>query len=413
MKTVEVVIIGAGQSGLAMSRELTLRSVDHVVLERGQVANSWRTERWDGMRLLSPNWMNGLPGHAYSGSDPGGFMATGELVHAFDRFVALENVPVETAMDVHRVQRVSGGYRVETSAGPMVCSAVVVATGAAARPKVPAFSSELPTDVIQLTPLSYKRAADLPAGGVLVVGASASGVQIAREVQESGRQVTLAVGSHTRVPRCYRGSDIHVWMRITGLFDNTIDEVDDLARVRRTPSAQLSGRSRTEDIDLNTLQSIGVEIVGRLVGVRDGRALFSGGLANVCAAADLKMNRLLASIDEWVAANNLSRLFSQQPLPAPTRVPADPRLSLDLKADGVRTVVWATGFRPDHSFIDLPVFDRKGQIRHEGGVVAPGLFVMGLKFLRRRRSHLIAGAGDDARELAAILFADLDRRCAA
>ncbi|XWN32927.1 MAG: NAD(P)-binding domain-containing protein [Devosia sp.] len=413
MKTVDVVIIGAGQAGLAMSRELTLRSVDHVVLERGQVANSWRTERWDSLRLISPNWMNGLPGHPYNGADRDGFMSAQDLAETFDRFVAHERVPVETGTTVNAVRATSGGYRVETSGSLIDTLAVVVATGGAARSKVPPFASTLPADVLQVTPLTYKRPSDLPKGRVLVVGASASGVQIAREVQESGRPVMLAVGSHTRVPRRYRGFDIDVWMHLLGLFDVTIDEVDDLARVRRTPSTQLSGRNGTDDVDLNALQDINVEIAGRLMDARDGRMLFSGGLANACAAADLKMKRLIASIDEWVDANALSALIEPASSLPPTRVPAAPRLALDVKADDVRTVVWATGLQPDHTFIDLPVFDRKGQIRHDGGVVAPGLFVMGLPFLRRRKSHLIAGAGDDARDLADVLCADLNRRCAA
>lgn len=413
MKTVEVVIIGAGQAGLAMSRELTARGVDHVVLERGCVANSWRTERWDSLRLISPNWMNDLPGQPYAGPDRDGFMTANELADTFDQYARLQHVPVETGVRVDAVRRAGDAFSVETSHGVFACSAVVVATGAAAKAKIPAVASAFSPHILQVNPLYYKRPSDLPAGGVLVVGASASGVQIAREIQESGRQVTIAVGAHTRVPRYYRGFDIDVWMHVLGLFDVSIDEVDDVMRVRQTPSAQLSGRSQTDNVDLNALQDIGVEIVGRLAGASDGRALFSGSLANVCATADLKMMRLLASIDEWVAQRDLSPLLEPPHAPPSTRVPDAPRLTLDLNADEVRTIVWATGVGPDHSFIDMPVFDQKGQIRHDGGVVAPGLFVMGLPFMRRRKSHLIAGAGDDARDLASILCAGLERRCAA
>ncbi|WP_226582637.1 NAD(P)-binding domain-containing protein [Acuticoccus sediminis] len=410
---VNAVIVGAGQAGLSMSRELNARGVDHVVLERGEVANSWRRQRWDSLRLITPNWMNGLPGHPYAGPEQNGYMSARELVDAFDRFVAAEDLQIETGVDVLAVRPGGGGYLVETSHGMIASDAVVLATGPAVTAKRPLFAASLPRDLVQLSALDYKRACDLPRGRVLVVGASASGVQIAQEIQRSGRDVILAVGHHTRGPRHYRGADIDAWLHLLGLLDVTIDEVDDVARVRRAPSMQLQGHDRVEALDLNALQDIGVEIVGRLAGVCDGRAQFAGSLANMCASADLKMNRLLAAIDAWVETHDLTALVAPAyALPA-TRVPATPRLSLDFAAERVRTVLWATGVRPDHSFVDLPVFDRKGEIRHDGGVVAPGLFVMGLPFLRRRKSHLIDGAGPDARDLADILRGELDRRQAA
>ncbi len=237
------VIIGAGQCGLAISRELRLRRIDHVVLERGQVGNAWRAERWDGLRLLSPNWQNDLPGHPYQGADPEGYMPAAEFADSLERFAAAEAVPIRTGVSVTRVAPGACGYTVETNMGPIACDSVVIATGACARARRPVWAKDLPASVLEVSPLTYKRPADLPAGGVLVVGASASGVQIARELRLTGRAVTLAVGAHTRVPRTYRGGDIMFWMDRLGLFDLDYREVDDLERVRRTRCRTSAWRS--------------------------------------------------------------------------------------------------------------------------------------------------------------------------
>ena len=404
------VIIGAGQTGLAMSLELARRGVDHVVLERGQVANSWRHERWDGLRLLTPNWLNGLPGQPYEGRDPDGFMSADALIAGFDRLTASAGLPIQTHRPVTSVSAEDHGYKVQTPQGDILCRSVVVSTGACARPVRPPAAGSLPGGVLELTPLTYKRPADLPDGRVLVVGASASGVQIARDIQKSGRQVILAVGSHTRVPRQYRGADIMTWMHLLGHLGKMYNEVDNIDRVRRLPSFQLCGNTEDGTPDLNALRGLGVEIVGRLANISDGRAVFSGSLAHVCASGDLKMNRLLKAIDRWVERSGLSTLVDAPDVPQATQPPGTPRLSIDLRAENVRGVVWATGFRPDHDFLRLPVFDQKGRIRHQGGVVTPGLYVMGLMFLRRLSSSFIDGAGQDAADLANHLQAYLDGR---
>lgn len=404
MKRINTVIIGAGQSGLAMSKELTRCSVDHVILERGKIANSWRTERWDSLRLLTPNWMNGLPGAAYVGRDPEGFMTCDELVLQFDRSAATINAPVQTETTVLNVSPEFDGYRVATDQGTFSCDNLVVATGATTQASRPAFARDLPGDIAQVTPLDYKRPSDLPPGKVLVVGASASGAQIARELQLSGRDVTLSVGEHVRAPRHYRDADLFAWMEITGRWSEGYETVEDLDRHRRLPSLQLTGSSG-DPIDLNALQDIGVELVGRMAGLRDGEALFSGSLANMCALADLKMDRLLEGFDEWAVAAELDMFMDPPHRAERTRVPSAPRLSIDLVRERFGSVVWATGYRPDHSWLHLPVFDRKGRIIHDGGVVADGLYVMGLPFLRRRKSTFIDGAADDAADLAAHLSA--------
>ena len=413
MERTTTVIIGAGQTGLAMSRELAARGVDHLILERGKIANSWRRERWDSLRLLTPNWMNGLPGAAYDGSDPEGYMTASAFAGRLERYAAANAAPVRDETTVLGVQASGAGYRVQTDQGAIGCGTLVLATGAAARAHRPAFARDLPAGIAQITPLDYKRPGDLPPGRVLVVGASASGSQIARELQRAGRDVTLAVGAHVRVPRRYRSTDVLAWLDIIGRWNDRFDAVEDLDRQRALPSLQLTGLAGDNPLGLNELQEIGVEIVGRMAGVRDGIALFSGSLANHCASADLKQNRFLAEIDAWVRENGLDPLLPAPDRPAATRIPHAPRLTIDLAREGFGAVVWATGTGPDHAWLNLPVFDRKGRIRHHGGVVADGLYVMGLPFLRSRKSTFIDGAGDDARDLAAHLATRLDQRRAA
>ena len=401
-------VIGAGHCGLAMSRSLAGYGIDHVVLERGDVANSWRTERWDSLRLLTPNWQSQLPGHAYAGDDPDGYMAAPEVVAFIQSYADAIAAPVQCGTTVRSVRRSQHGYVVDTDRGRWHCRCVVLASGACNLPALPRAAAELPADIESVTALAYRNPDDVPPGGVLVVGASATGLQIAEELERSGRPVTLAVGEHVRMPRTYRGRDIQWWMARTGLLDERYDQVDDIVRARNVPSPQLVGTADRATLDLNALTGIGARLVGRLMGFRDGKAQFSGSLRNVCTLADLKMNRLLNGIDEWAADNGLADDDAGVRGPK-TVVPADPSLGFDLRAEGIRSVVWATGYRPDYSWLHVPVLDRKGRIRHDGGVVtnAPGMAVLGLTFLRRRKSSFIHGAGDDAEDLAAHLAGHL------
>jgi putative flavoprotein involved in K+ transport len=265
---------------------------------------------------------------------------------------------------------------------------------------VPALAETLPPELRQLTAFEYRRPDDLPAGGVLVVGASATGVQLAAELQGSGRPVILSLGEHVRLPRTYRGRDILWWMDASGVWDQRYDEVDDLSRARRLPSPQLVGTPERATLDLNALQALGVEVVGRLAAVRDGQALFSGGLRNVCSLADLKLERLLDTCDEWARASGREDEVGPPERFPPTEVPPSARLALDLRSGEIRAVLWATGFRPDYGWLDIPVVDAKGHLRHDGGVVeSPGLYALALPVLRRRKSTFIHGIEDDAREV--------------
>ena len=395
------VVVGAGHAGLAVSHYLAACSIDHVLIERGEVGHSWRTERWDSLRLLTPNWQARVPGLAYDGDDPDGFMDAAEVVAFIERYARLVEPTILTHTTVESVRTNGSGYEVVTDRGVWKAPTVMLATGACNLPKVPSFAGDLPESIECLAPLGYTGPSALPDGGVLVVGASATGVQIAEEVHGSGRSVTLAVGEHVRMPRTYRGRDILWWMEHTGLHDERYDEVDDIGRARRVPAPQLVGKPERTTLDLNTLTDQGVRLAGRFVGIVDGTAQFSGSLRNKCTLADLKLGRLLDTIDEWIASNGLDGEVEPAHRLPPTRVEESPPLTLDLAASGIRTIIWATGFAADHSWLHVPVLDRKGRLRHDGGVVSgsPGLYRIGLNFLRRRKSSFIHGAGDDARDL--------------
>jgi putative flavoprotein involved in K+ transport len=370
------------------------------VLERGEVANSWRRERWDSLRLLTPNWQSRLPGHRYEGPDPDGYMTMGEVIEFIESFATVSRAPIRTGANVTSVRRTDDGYQVTTSLSEIRCRAVVIASGACNQQTVPQFNDAVPASVEQLTPFDYRGPAQLPDGGVLVVGASATGVQLAAELKRSGRPVTLSVGEHVRLPRTYRGRDVLWWMDASGVWNQRHDEVDDLTRARRLPSPQLVGTPERTTLDLNALAAMGVEPVGRWAAVRDGRALFSGGLRNVLSLTDLKMQRLLDTFDEWARTHGCDAEVDPPERFAPTRVPESARLELDLRSGEIRAIVWATGFRPDYAWLDVPVVDAKGRLRHEGGVVdSPGLYALGLPVLRRRKSTFIHGIEDDAREV--------------
>jgi putative flavoprotein involved in K+ transport len=397
---VTTVVIGAGHAGLATSRCLSERSIDHVVLERGEVANSWRRERWDSLRLLTPNWQSRLPGFRYEGADPDGFMTMREVIAFVSRFAVVADAPVRTHTTVTSVRQTEAGYHVATTNGDLRCRSVVLASGASNLPNIPSLRQAVPTAIECVTALDYRNPDQLPEGGVLIVGASATGVQLADEIQRSGRPVTLSAGEHVRLPRTYRGRDVLWWMDASGIWHQRYDEIDDLARARKLPSPQLVGTPERTTLDLNALSAAGVEIVGRLAAVRNGRALFSGGLRNQFALADLKMDRLLDTFDDWASRHARDADVGPRERFAPTRAQASSRLDLDLGSGEIRSIIWATGFHPDYSWLDVPVVDRKGHLRHNGGVVdAPGLYAIGLPVLRRRKSTFIYGAEDDARDL--------------
>ena len=400
MRTTTAVIVGAGQAGLAMSRCLTERAIDHVLLERGEVANAWRGRR-DSLRLLTPNWQSRLPGYRYRGDDTDGYMTVPEVIDYLCGYADAIDAPVETHGAVTSLEAGYDGYMITATNGRWRARTVVVASGAYNLANIPAFADAVPAVVTSLPATEYRNPGQLDSGGVLVVGASATGVQLAQEIQRSGRPVTLAVGGHVRVPRVYRGMDIMWWLDAIGVLDERYDQVDDIVRARRLPTFQLIGTPERATIDLNTLQDQGVQLAGRLAGVTDaGIAQFSGSLPNQCSLADLKLRRLLNTIDTWATRHGLCHEIPEPWRASPTVVEESPPLTLDLTTGRIKTIIWAIGYRPDYSWLHIPVLDPKGQIRHQGGVTdMPGLYVIGTKFLRHRKSTFIDGVGDDARDL--------------
>jgi putative flavoprotein involved in K+ transport len=410
MRRTEAVVIGGGQAGLAMSRCLRDAGVDHVVLERGRVAERWRGGSWDSLRLLTPNWQSRLPGFRYEGPEPHGYMSAPEVIGYLDRYARSFSAPVEEGATVLAVEPATAGYRVTTDRGDWAASSVVIATGHCDTPFVPGMAGRIAEGVVQVVPSRYRNPRQLPPGGALVVGASATGVQLADEIHASGRPVTLAVGRHTRLPRVYRGRDILWWLDAMGIFDEAAEEVFDLAISRSQPSLQLVGRPDRATLDLPVLQERGVRLVGRVAGADGSRVSFADDLVAHTAAADARLARLVQRIDVFAARTGLdAELGPPEPF-RPFLWPAPAPAEIDLRAEGIRTVVWATGFRRLYPWLKVEVLDARGEIRHEGGVTpSPGLYVIGLYFLRRRKSSFIDGVGRDAMDLTAHLAAHLRR----
>lgn len=397
------VVVGAGHAGLAMSRVLTDLGIEHLVLDRGRVAERWRAERWDSLRLLTPNWASALPGWSYAGPDPDGFMDRDEVVDYLEGYARSFAAPVRAGVDVTSVGRGPRGLHLRTTGGEIDADNVVAATGGFQAPRVPAVARALPPGVEQVHSSAYRRPEALAPGAVLVVGAGPSGQQIAEELLAAGRRVFLSVGRHRRVPRRYRGRDYYWWLERTGFYAKTSAEVP-VAEQRAGASPALTGaRGAAHDLDLRRLAAEGATLLGRIGGIDDGRILLAPDLAETLAQGDRALEQFVA----WVEARlDLPGEPFDEPGPSPGHPDppevADPPAALDLEREGVGAVVWATGFAPAFAdWIGLPVLDDDGHPVHERGVTAvPGMFFLGLHWLHRLRSAFIRGAQEDALYLA-------------
>jgi putative flavoprotein involved in K+ transport len=400
---VETVIIGAGQAGLALSRQLTVAGHDHVVLERGRVGERWRSQRWDSLRLLTPNWLNRLPGAAPL-VDPDGYLDREGLIAYLETYAA--GAPVREGTTVLRVRRKRDGYRVTTDRGVWRASNVVIATGYEV-PRLPAAAAGAPAFLRSVHAAGYRRPEHLPDGGVLVVGAGPSGQQLAAELRRAGRDVVLAVGRHARMPRTYRGRDIFAWLHAAGQLDTDAADVRDLAAARRAPSFPVSGAG--ESLGLDSLAALGVVVTGRLESFAGRHALFASNLAHEVSEADRRMHRVLAEIDAHIERTGAVAEPADRSPPVALG-PAPGRLDLD----GVGTVLWATGYARAYPWLEVPVLDGGGELVHREGVTpSPGLFALGLRFQRIRSSHFLGGVGKDAARIAeAIVTGPLAERLA-
>lgn len=404
-QSIDTVVIGAGHAGLAVSRLLTDAGQDHVVIDRGRVAERWRTERWDSLHLLTPNWMTRLPGWYYGGPDPDSYLSAGQFVRHLEAYARSFAAPVIAGTTVQEVAQAPvtsrSRYRIVTDNGTWESRNVVIATGPHGTPNLPAgLHPGGPRTVEVLTSNQYRNPAQLPAGGVLVVGASSSGVQIADELNRAGRAVSLAVGRHTRMPRRYRGMDIFWWLENTGRLARTIDQMRDPVAARGETSMQLIGRNNPDphsvDLDLGVLRARGVRLLGRLHEVADGTARFLQDLPDKVAAADVTMHRFLDAVDDHVDRVGLTREVWPAERPAPIAVSEGPE-RLDLRSEQIGSVVLAAGYRPHHPWLRLPITDPDGSIRqHRGATPAPGVHVVGQRFQHRRDSGFIDGARHDA-----------------
>jgi putative flavoprotein involved in K+ transport len=408
MRTIEVAVVGGGQAGLAISRCLSARGIEHLVLERGEIAERWSTRTWDSLRLLTPNWLNTLPGMPYEGDEPEGFMRCGTFAARLRDYAAASRAPVFTHVEVKSVERHRCGFLLQTSAGAWVARATVVATGHCDIPYLPGTAEALLPHVVSVHASQYRSPAALPRGRILVVGASASGVQIADELQSQGRDVILAVSRHTRLPRTWRGRDIHRLLHQTGMLSQRTRDLASPEAALREPAPQLAGRTDRADVNLATLQARGVRLTGRLVASEDGVIGFGDNLGASVTEADAKQKRVLQQIDaslglscseagQEIAKVNLSR-------PAATR--------LSVKDEGVSTIVWAMGYRRDFRWLKLLVHKMDGELAHRDGVTSvPGLYALGLRLLRKRDSHFVGGVGSDAEAISDEISAFLGRRC--
>jgi putative flavoprotein involved in K+ transport len=388
-----VVVVGAGPAGLALSYQLSRADVPHVILERGRVGQTWR-ERWDNFCLVTPNWTLRLPGYPYDGDDPDGFMPRDEVVAYLERYAAAVEAPVHVGVTVSALDAGrNGGLALETSEGSLEADAVVLATGAYQRPHRPAAAATLPAGVPQLDVEDYRNPGQLPPGRVLIVGSGQSGCQIAEELHEAGREVFLACGRAPWVPRRLGGRDIVWWALESGFLDATVESLPD-PRARLNANILATGHGGGRDLHLRTLRELGVTLLGRFVGAEHGRARFAPDLAASVAWGDERHRQVMDLVRKVVAERGLAE-------PAIAEVePFDASAPEELDLAGFGAVVFATGFRPDYeTWVRLPgAFDDLGFPIHKDGAstVVDGLFFVGVHFLRKRKSSVFLGVGEDA-----------------
>ena len=405
----DVVIIGGGQAGLALSYYLTQQGRAHVVLERGRVAETWRSQRWDSFTLVTPNWMTQLPGFPYQGEDPDGFLPHDDIVLTLERYAQSFRAPLRCGVQATSVRQQPGGngYLVETSEDTYVAANVVLATGGFPRPRLPQASTAIPVNIMQLHSSQYRRPKLLPSGAVLVVGSGQSGSQIAEELHQSGRQVSLCVSRCGRSPRRYRRKDVMWWVNQMGGYDRTVDALPSPA-ARFACHPDLSGKDGGHEINLRQLASEGVVLLGRLQEVHGNHMILAPDLEENLIKADAQAAQLTQTIDNFVLHTGMDAPTESLAKDAPPvwRPLAEPILEVDLYAAGISTIIWATGFRLDFGWVHVPVFDEASSPLHQRGVTsAPGLYFLGLPWLYKEKSALLFGIGEDAAFLASAIAA--------
>jgi putative flavoprotein involved in K+ transport len=393
---VDVAIVGAGQAGLATSWFLQQANVDHVILEAGRVAETWRSRRWDSFCLVTPNWSVALPGGTYGGPDPDGFMGRGELVDHFRHWADSFQAPVQERCSVTALDADGECLRLTTSDGTVEARTVVVASGGYQRAHLPAHADQMPAGVVQILAEDYRNPDTVPPGSVLIVGGGQTGCQMAEELHEAGRKVFLSCGRCLSAPRRMGGKDLVWWILESGFWDRTPDQLPSPA-ARFLGNPQATGHRGGYDLNYRTLHTLGVELVGRYVGADAGTIHFSADLSDIIDAGDA----MSAYFKTWVDALCEKRgLASDWVIPPPMRIEA--RTELDITRDGISTVIWTSGYRPAYGWVHFPVFDDMGfPIQVDGRSSVPGLYFMGVHFQRKAQSAVLYGVGEDAELVAA------------
>ena len=386
-----VAIIGAGQAGLATSWHLMQRGVDHVVLEAGRVAETWRSRRWDSFCLVTPNWTATLPGASYDGPDPDGFMTKTELVDHFQRWAGGFDAPVRERCAVTALDADGDGFALATSGGRLQARSVVVATGGYQRAYRPPGAAQIPGSVDQILAEEYSCPDALEPGGVLIVGSGQTGCQVAEELDAAGRKVFLSCGRAPWAPRRMGGRDLVWWIVESGWWQRKLSDLTSpAARLISNPLA--TGHGGGHDLHLRTLHAMGVELVGRYLGAEDGKANFADDVTQSVDAGDMMSRVFKKYVD---AASEARGMGSVWEMPEPFRVVT--RTRLDLAAEGITTVIWTTGYRPDYGWVHFPVFDDMGfPVQVDGRSDVPGLYFMGVHFQRKGQSAVLYGVGEDA-----------------
>jgi putative flavoprotein involved in K+ transport len=403
VERVDTIVIGAGQAGLATSYFLTQHGREHVVLERGAVGETWRSQRWDGFYLNTPNWFLLLPGGAYDGDDPDAFSPLAEVIEYLEEYARSFAAPVRENVEVTALRRTDDGYVVETGDGTLSATTVVVASGSFQQPRPRVPGADPASVELQLTTSEYRRPDQLPEGAVLVVGGGQSGCQISDELLGAGRSVYLSAGSCAWFPRRHRGHDWVHWVVKAGILDDTVDSLRGPA-ARLACNPPISGNDGGHDCHPRWLAARGAVVVGRLDGVRDGAAHFARGIEETLAAGDEFAYSVIARIDEHIAEHGLEAAApeARESLPSPI---ADVT-RIDLRDAGITTILWANGYRPDYSWIELDVTDEFGwPVQQRGVSEHPGLYFVGVNWLHKRKSALFGGVGEDAEHLVSHLVA--------
>lgn len=402
METIETIIVGGGQAGLATSYHLKQLGREHVIFDAAdKPARAWRDDRWDSFTLVTPNWSIRLPGAHYDGNDPDGFLTRAEIISFFEQYVEKYNLPVRfntTVVEVAPIE--NGGYHVRTSEKSFQAKNVVMATGSFQKPKIPAFSTDLPEGVLQFHSGRYRNPDQLPDGAVLIVGSAQSGMQIAEELYQSGRRVYLCTGIAPRVPRRYRGRDIFAWLVDSGFMDATLDKLPS-PKARLGGNPHLSGKDGGHSLNLHQFARDGVILLGRMIGAQDGKVILAPDLNDNLAKVDKAEKEIIGLIDGFIEANGIDAPLETLP-DLQDGYPAKEITELDLNSEGIRTIIWAMGYTADYSLVKLPVVDEDGfPIQQRGATQYPGLYFVGTTWLNKRKSPILLGVNEDAEHIVA------------